>query len=60
MIYFFEGIARQKSAIGMTHHFCDEVEAESKDAAVLKLYDKWEHIMITHCREWPSISKKDL
>ena len=48
MIYFFEGEARQKGAIGITHHFCDEVRAENYEAAVLKLYDKWEHIRITH------------
>lgn len=52
MIYFFEGFARQKGAIGITHHFCDEVEAESRDEAMLKLYDKWEHIRITTCNSW--------
>jgi len=51
MIYFFEGIARQKGAIGITHHFCDKVKAESYDYAVLKLYEKWEHIRITHHAE---------
>lgn len=51
MIYFFEGIAREKGAIGITHHFCDEVKADSYNEAVLKLYDKWEHIRITHWTE---------
>lgn len=51
MIYYFEGFARQKGAIGVTHHFCEEVRANSKDEAQLKLYDKWEHIHITQCTE---------
>lgn len=57
MIYFFEGVARAKGAIGITHHFVDEVRADSYDAAVLKLYDKWEHIRITHHTEHNEVNK---
>lgn len=57
MIYYFEGQARQKGAIGITHHFCDEVRADSYDAAVLKLYDKWEHIRITHSAQHEEVAK---
>jgi hypothetical protein len=51
MIYFFEGEARRKGAIGITHHFCAEVHAESQKEAELALYDEWEHIRITTCNE---------
>ena len=51
-IYYFEGTARQVGALGVTHFFNAEVKAETKDAAILKLYDKWEHIHIDGCSEW--------
>ncbi len=45
--YHFEGVARQRGAIGITHPFTADVIAESPEAARLKLYDTWEHIRIT-------------
>lgn len=51
-IYFFEGFARLKNAIGITSHFCEEVTASNPDEARLKLYDKYEHISIHTVNEW--------
>ena len=45
--YHFEGVARQRGAIGIVHPFTADVIAESPQAARLKLYDTWEHICIT-------------
>jgi hypothetical protein len=45
--YHFEGIARQRGSIGITHQFTADVIAESPEIARLKLYDNWEHILIT-------------
>ena len=45
--YHFEGVARQRGAIGIPHPFTADVIAESPEAARLKLYDTWEHIRIT-------------
>ena len=50
--YYFEGTARQNGAIGVTHFFNAEVKADTKEAAILKLYDQWEHIHIDTCSEW--------
>jgi hypothetical protein len=35
---------RTKNAIGITYWITDTVEAEDEKAAILKLYDKYEHI----------------
>jgi hypothetical protein len=45
--YHFEGVARQRGAIGIAHPFTADVIAESSETARLKLYDTWEHIHIT-------------
>ena len=35
---------RRQGALGIFYHIFDTVEAENKEAAELKLYEKWEHI----------------
>ena len=51
-LYYFEGTARQRGAIGITSPFNAEVRAESLHAARIALYDKWEHISITFTSRW--------
>ncbi len=51
--YHFDFIGREVNAIGITYPISAAVRAENYDAAVLKLYDKFEHIRITHWSEWP-------
>ena len=53
-IYYFEGTARQVGALGVTDFFNAEVRAETKDAAIVKLYEQWEHIHIDRCSGWSS------
>lgn len=55
--YYFEGMARQCGAIGITHPFNAEVRAKTLDEAKLKLYDDWEHISISYQSEWPKANK---
>jgi hypothetical protein len=50
--YYFEGTARQVGALGVTHFFNAEVQADTKDEAIRKLYDQWEHIHLDGCSEW--------
>ena len=44
-----------KGAIGIFYTIRDSVEAETKEKAILKLYDKYEHIQQT---KFISIEKK--
>lgn len=44
MRYTAKFTGRQVGAIGIFHKITAEVEAESPDAATLKLYDQYEHI----------------
>lgn len=37
-------IGRQKGALGLRRQIRDSVEAETKDEALIALYDTWEHI----------------
>jgi hypothetical protein len=45
-LYYFEGSARLKGAIGITYPFNAEVKAETLIDAITKLYDNYEHISI--------------
>ena len=47
---------RTKVSIGAFYTIKDSVEAETKEEAILKLYDKYEHIQQV---EFISIEKKD-
>ena len=42
--FTIEFYGRTKGAIGIFYTIRDSVEAETKDEAILKLYDKYEHI----------------
>ena len=42
--FTIEFYGRTKGAIGSFYTIRDSVEAETKDEAILKLYDKYEHI----------------
>ena len=42
--FTIEFYGRTKNAIGIFYTIWDSVEAETKDEAILKLYDKYEHI----------------
>lgn len=46
-LYYFEGTARKRGAIGITHPFNAEVRAENLRAAHIALYDNWEQISIS-------------
>jgi hypothetical protein len=37
---------KTKGAIGAFQNCAEEVEADSSEAAVLKLYDKYEHVLV--------------
>ena len=39
-------IGRESEAIGITYKITETVEAVTEEAAVLKLYDKYEHISV--------------
>lgn len=39
-------IGRYKNALGIRERFTEKVKAPSYDDAVLKLYDKYEHISV--------------
>lgn len=49
--YHFEGIARQRGALGARSMFTADVRADTLKAARLKLYDHWEHITVTYAKE---------
>ena len=42
--YHFDFTGREATAIGITYPISTEVQADTYDAAVLKLYDRWDHI----------------
>ena len=45
--FTIEFYGRTKGAIGIFYTIRDSVEAETKEKAILKLYDKYEHIQQT-------------
>ena len=44
MKYTINFVGRENTAIGIRHSITAEVEAENREAAIAKLYDKYEHI----------------
>jgi len=46
MVYQIRFIGRKLGAIGIVYEISEHVEAESQDQAIMKLYDKYEHIRI--------------
>jgi hypothetical protein len=40
---------RTKGALGITYSIEEEVQANNPEEARLKLYDRYEHIMMTAC-----------
>ena len=54
--FTIEFYGRIKGSIGIFYTIRDSVEAETKEEAILKLYDKYEHIQQT---KFVSIEKKD-
>jgi hypothetical protein len=46
MTYKIHFIGRKNGAIGITYHNYVTVEAETPEAAILKLYDTYEHIRV--------------
>ena len=53
--FTIEFYGRIKNTIGIFHIIRDSVEAETKEEAILKLYDKYERI---HLVKFISIEKK--
>ena len=53
--FTIEFYGRTKGSIGIFYTIRDSVEAETKEEAILKLYDKYEHIQQT---KFISIEKK--
>jgi len=53
--FTIEFYGRIKNAIGISYTIRDSVEAETKDEAILNLYNKYEHI---HQVKFISIEKK--
>jgi len=49
--YRIEFHARETGALGLGEDHLEEVEALNRDAAVLKLYDKYEHISVGKIEE---------
>lgn len=49
--FYFRIIARRAGAIGVTSNYYPSVLAETKEEAVLKLYDTYEHISWEVLRE---------
>lgn len=45
--YTIEFIGRLAGALGVTYKIIEDVEADSVEAARVKLYDKYEHIYVT-------------
>ncbi len=52
MRYFVQFTGRKKNAIGLFYMIQDEVNAETPEEAVRKLYDTYEHIQVPLVREW--------
>ena len=44
-IYIFKFTARLVNSIGKMSNYTETIEADSKREAILKLYDKYEHIL---------------
>lgn len=44
--YFITFSGRLKNAIGITYEIKVNINAESKEEAILKLYEKYEHIFV--------------
>lgn len=44
-------IGREHGAIGITYKITKTVEATTKETAVLKLYDKYEHVSVLNIEE---------
>lgn len=44
--YEIEFIGRLNGALGITYKIVAQVEAPNQEAAILKLYEKYEHIMV--------------
>lgn len=42
--------ARLKGALGIKCNYTEVVEAADKNEAILKLYDKYEHVHISKCQ----------
>ena len=49
--FFFSIFARPNYAIGIVSHYCAEVRADNYEAALLKLYDTYEHVTVCFYRE---------
>lgn len=43
--YRIEFDGKEKGAIGSFSHYCETVTAETFEAAVLHLYDRYEHVL---------------
>ncbi len=39
-------LGRLNTSIGITYHIVEKVRADSEEAAILKLYDNYEHIWV--------------
>jgi len=50
-VYNATFVGREKAAIGITYHIIAMVEAPNREAANLKLYDKYEHISLLNLKE---------
>ncbi len=50
--YYFRFYGRQNGAIGILMYYNAEVKAENYDQALLKLYDRYEHISVNSYSEW--------
>jgi hypothetical protein len=63
--YHITATGRESGAIGITHPFIEIVEAESKEDAILALYEgktasgkAWEHILPRHIEEQPRVPNR--
>lgn len=50
--YHFDFIGRENGAIGIRYAISEQVQADDYDAAVLRLYDRYEHISVRHFTAW--------
>ena len=51
MKFYIEFYGRENGAIGIRSHYARTVEADSRDAAILKLYENFEHISVLKIEE---------
>ena len=49
--YFIQFRGRKNNAIGVTYPIVETVTAKNKGAAILSLYDSYEHIMVFKIQE---------